>query len=64
MPQDKPENDQIKSWTVDLEEDPETGDQILTFPPEFLSATGWKEGDDIEFFLQEDGSILLEKIIK
>ena len=64
MPQNNQDNNQTKTWTADVENDPETGDQVLIFPPECLEEIGWKEGDDIEFSLREDGSILLEKIIK
>ena len=48
-------------WTVNLEEDIETGDLILPFPPELLEEAGWKEGDTIVWKMQEDGSCILEK---
>jgi len=35
------------SWTLTVEEDPETGDGILTFPEDFLEQTGWQEGDEL-----------------
>jgi hypothetical protein len=35
----------MKSWTIELQDDPETGDCILEFPPDMLEETGWKEGD-------------------
>jgi len=32
-------------WTLDIKEDPETGDAILEFPEDLLKEAGWKEGD-------------------
>jgi len=54
-------NNNMKSWTLTIEEDPETGDGILTFPPDFLEETGWKEGDTIEWIDRGDGSWQLVK---
>ena len=51
----------MNRWTVTVEEDPETGDAILPFPPELLEQTGWKEGDVLIWKDQGDGSWLLEK---
>ena len=44
------------SWTVELQEDPETGDCILEFPPEMLDQVGWKEGDTLTWTDQGNGS--------
>jgi len=44
-----------------LEEDPETGDLILPFPPDLLAEAGWKEGDTLEWIDRGDGSWNLEK---
>jgi hypothetical protein len=35
----------MNQWTLTVEEDPDTGDAILTFPPELLEQAEWKEGD-------------------
>jgi hypothetical protein len=51
-------------WTVIVEEDPETGDLILPLPPEMLQMQGWKEGDDLEWIDNEDGSWSLQKVQK
>lgn len=51
----------MKRWTLDVKEDPETGDSILEFPPDFLEHTGWKEGDDIIWTDNKDGSFTLTK---
>jgi hypothetical protein len=56
-------NDQapVKSWTVTLEEDPETGDLMLPFTDEILEEIGWKEGDVIEWIDNKNGSYSLVK---
>ena len=36
-------------------------DGVLTFPPELLEVTGWKEGDMLEWIDREDGSFELRK---
>ena len=37
-------------------------DGVLTFPPEILEVTGWKEGDVLEWIDREDGSFELRKV--
>ena len=37
-------------------------DGVLTFPPEILKETGWKEGDVLEWIDREDGSFELRKV--
>lgn len=59
--QDITERSNNRSWILTVDEDPETGDAILTFPPDLLEQAGWKEGDTLEWKDQEDGSWLLEK---
>ena len=36
-------------------------DGILTLPPELLEATGWKDGDMLEWIDNKDGSFSLIK---
>jgi hypothetical protein len=50
-----------KSWTLEVQEDPATGDAILEFPPDFLKETGWKEGDELIWNDLGDGSYSLTK---
>ena len=50
-----------KSWQANVEEDPETGDFYITFPPELLEEVGWKEGDTVEWTDNKDGSWSLSK---
>jgi hypothetical protein len=49
------------SWTLTVEEDPETGDGILTFPEDLLESAGWKEGDCIQWIDCKDGTWQLKK---
>jgi len=51
----------VKSWTVTLEEDPESGDLILPFSDEILADVGWKEGDVLEWIDNKNGSWSLVK---
>ena len=51
----------IQTWTVTLEEDHETGDLILPFPPDMLAQVGWDFGDTLIWDTQKDGSIILYK---
>lgn len=37
----------MKSYTVKVEEDSETGEQILPLPDELLNEMGWVEGDEL-----------------
>jgi NTP pyrophosphatase (non-canonical NTP hydrolase) len=50
-----------KSWTLDIEEDPENGDAILNLPPDLLDAVGWVEGDVLDWEDNKDGTWTLTK---
>ena len=50
-----------KSWTITVEEDPETGDLILPFPEDFLLQQGWVEGDTIDWTDAKDGTWIINK---
>ena len=51
----------MTTWTIDVKEDPETGDQILEFPDDMMEQAGWKEGDTLEWIDNKDGSWTLRK---
>lgn len=57
----EPQELKLKSWTVNVEEDPKTGNAVITFPEDLLEHTGWKEGDTLEWKDNGDGSWTLEK---
>jgi hypothetical protein len=48
-------------YEVIVQEDPETGDLLMPIPPVLLKQMGWKEGDDIEFVLDETGNYILKR---
>jgi hypothetical protein len=54
------DKDKLK-WTIEIEEDPKTGDAILQFPEDFLAHTGWAEGDTLVWRELGDGAWTLEK---
>jgi antitoxin component of MazEF toxin-antitoxin module len=51
----------MTTYTVILEEDPETGDLIMPIPAELLAEAKWYEGDTLEWSIQENGQIILHK---
>jgi hypothetical protein len=51
----------MNSWTLTVEEDPETGDCILNFPPDLLEQAGWAEGDNLIWTDNKDGTWSLIK---
>lgn len=48
-------------YEVLTQEDPETGDLIIPLPEPLLKRMGWKEGDDVEINIDENGNIFLKK---
>ena len=48
-------------WTVHLEEDPETGELIMPFPPDLLAQVGWDFGDTLIWEDMHNGSWSLRK---
>lgn len=50
------------SYEVITQEDPETGDMLIPIPPHLLRELGWKEGDDIDFSIDDKGRIILKKL--
>jgi len=51
----------MKSWTLEVEQ-LEDGDYILEFNDEILAETGWKEGDNLKWIDNGDGSWTLKKV--
>ncbi|MEY3311441.1 MAG: hypothetical protein RL348_774 [Bacteroidota bacterium] len=48
-------------WTVNVEEDSETGEAMIQLPQELLDLQGWSEGTIIEWIAQDDGSYIIQK---
>jgi hypothetical protein len=58
----KPE-DKVVNWILPVEEDDPSGTYYITFPDDLLEATNLKEGDQVEWIDQGDGSFKLIKIV-
>jgi len=50
-----------KHWTIDVQEDPESGELFLQIPDEALQIAGWDVGDVIEWNDNQDGTWSLIK---
>lgn len=49
-------------WESKVEEDIITGEQWITFPPELMKKLGWKEGDELEWEDNYDGTFTIRKV--
>jgi hypothetical protein len=61
MPKKNPSQNYDR-YEVITQEDPETGDMLIPIPPNLLKELGWKEGDDVDFSIDDKGRIILKKI--
>ena len=52
--------DKVKRWVLPVEENGD--DCVVTFPDDLLEAANLKEGDQIEWVPQDDGSCILKKV--
>ena len=48
-------------YEVITQEDPDTGDLMLPIPQVLLDKLGWKEGDNIEFAVDDKGHYILKR---
>ena len=48
----------MKTYTVTVDEDPDTGDMILPFPDEMMEELGWVNGDDLDFVVKDGEAII------
>ena len=55
--------DKVKKWVLPVEMDP-SGEYFLTFPDDLLEAADLKEGDQVEWIDQGDGSYKMIKVTK
>ncbi|MDC1446424.1 hypothetical protein N8344_00465 [bacterium] len=51
-----------QSSTLEIQEDPVTGEQYIELPQRLLVQLGWKEGDDLEWVELENGSWSVKKV--
>jgi hypothetical protein len=53
--------DRVVKWSLPVEMDP-SGEYFVTFPDDLLEAADLKEGDQMEWIDQGDGSYILQKV--
>ena len=61
MPKKNPAQENMR-YEVITQDDPETGDMIIPLPPQLLRQLGWKEGDNIDFQIDDKGKVIIKKI--
>lgn len=52
---------QQQRYEVITQQDDKSGDLLLPIPPVLLAKMGWKEGDDIDFAVDDTGRLVLKK---
>lgn len=52
-----------EKWVVPVEEDLTNNDLFITFPQDLLKKVGWKEGDQLEWKNNNDGTFTLHKVV-
>lgn len=57
-------NQQSTRYEVITQEDPNSGDLLVPIPQVLLDKLGWKEGDEIDFALDDSGRYVLRKVNK
>lgn len=57
-------NPEYVSYEVTVQEDEESGDLLVPIPPALLAALDWKEGDEVEFDLDDKGNYVIRKANK
>lgn len=64
MPNEKKElMDNIKSWQLEVQEDPENPEELMIqFPDDLLEVAGWKPGDVLNWTIEDDKIILTKKV--
>lgn len=53
-----------QSSTLEIQEDPVTGEQFIELPQRLLIQLGWEEGDELEWIEGADGSWTVQKTQK
>jgi hypothetical protein len=53
---------QYQRYEVITQEDPETGDLLVPLPPQLLAEMGWKEGDELDFQIDDKGRVIIKKL--
>ena len=56
--------DKVVKWQLPVEEDIVSGEYFITFPEDLLEAANLKEGDNVEWIDNDDGTFILKKCEK
>ena len=51
-------------YQVTAQEDPDTGDMLLPLPMPLLKQMGWKEGDKLDFGIDDKGKYIISLVGK
>ena len=54
--------DKVDNYTANVVFNEETGDHILTFPPDLIEDVGWEIGDVLKWSDNGDGTFSLRKL--
>ena len=54
----------MRRYQGEIVEDPDTGEQVLTFPDDLMEHLGWKEGDELDFQTNKYGDIVIKNLTK
>lgn len=57
-------DDKVVKWILPVEADGPSGEYFITFPEDLLDASNLKEGDEVEWHDQGDGSYLIKRVEK
>jgi hypothetical protein len=62
IPDSVTKEDRVVKWQLPIEVDGASGEYYIQFPDDLLEAANLKEGDQVEWVDQGDGSYLLKKV--
>jgi hypothetical protein len=51
-------------YEIITQEDAETGDILVPLPPQLLEELDWKEGDVVDFSLDDQNRYIIKKVVK
>ena len=51
-----------KTYEATVEYNEDFDEYFITFPEELITSTGWEEGDILQWNVNKDGSVFVEKV--
>ena len=54
----------MRKYQGEIVEDPDTGEQVLTFPDDLMEHLGWREGDVLDFQTNKYGDVVIANLSK